>query len=127
MIAASPATANIVSPATSPASLRGLFGYFLRLGTAGFGGPVVLVERMRRGLQEDRRWIGASVIAIIGSSAWRLIRRTVARDRVLWGIVAVNALATAWTQREVVWLIGACGVVVLACSAAERSSAPGHV
>jgi chromate transporter len=32
----------------------------------------------------------------------------------LWGIVAVNALATAWTQMEVVWLIGASGVVVLA-------------
>jgi len=189
MTAASPTTADIESLATSPASLRGLFTYFLRLGTVGFGGPVVLVERMRRDLQEDRRWftaveykeglalaqlapgplaaqlamylgwvrggvvgasvvgaafiapsfamvlllsaayvrygglswmqgafygIGASVIAIIGSSAWRLIRRTVARDRVLWGIVAVNALATAWTQREVVWLIGVSGVVVWA-------------
>jgi chromate transporter len=61
--------------------------------------------------------IGASVIAIIGSSATRLIRKTVARDRVLWGIVAVNALATAWTQTEVVWLIGASGVVVLAIRA----------
>jgi len=189
MTAVSPVTAEIESPATSAATFRGLFTYFLLLGTVGFGGPVVLVERMRRDLQEDRRWftaaeykeglalaqlapgplaaqlamylgwvrggvvgaslvgvafiapsfamvlglsaayvrygglswmqgafygIGASVIAIIGSSAWRLIRRTVARDRVLWGIVAVNALATAWTQREVVWLIGVCGVVVWA-------------
>jgi hypothetical protein len=28
-------------------------------------------------------------------------------------IVAVNALVTAWTQTEVVWLIAVCGVAVL--------------
>ena len=30
--------------------------YFVGLGTWGFGGPVVLVERMRRDLQETRGW-----------------------------------------------------------------------
>src|SRR6476469_213097 len=30
--------------------------YFLGLGTWGFGGPVVLVERMRRDLVEERGW-----------------------------------------------------------------------
>ena len=39
-----------------PPSLRALTRYFLHLGTVGFGGPVVLVERMRRDLQEARRW-----------------------------------------------------------------------
>jgi chromate transporter len=171
------------------ATLGGLARYFLKLGTVGFGGPVVLVERMRRDLQEERGWfteaeykeglalaqlapgplaaqlaiylgwvraglagatvvgaafigpsfvmvlalsaaylrfgglpwmrgafygIGASVIAIIGYSASRLIRKTVGRDRMLWAIVGVNAFVTASRQMEVVWLIAVCGLVVLA-------------
>ncbi len=39
-------------------SLRQLTGYFLRLGTVGFGGPVALVGYMQRDLVEQRRWIG---------------------------------------------------------------------
>src|SRR2546426_12520238 len=31
--------------------------YFLRLGTAGFGGPIALVGYMQRDLVEERRWI----------------------------------------------------------------------
>ncbi len=56
--------------------------------------------------------IGAAVIALIGYSAWRLARRTVGRDGLLWGIVAVNAAITAWTQREIVWVIALGGVLV---------------
>jgi chromate transporter len=182
------ATAVDKSASRTTATLRGLFRYFLWLGTVGFGGPVVLVERMRRDLQEERRWftpeeykeglalaqlapgplaaqlaiylgwvraglvgatvvgaafigpsfvmvlalsaaylrfgglpwmrsafygIGASVIAIIGHSAFGLVRKTVGRDQLLWAIVAINALVTAWTQIEVVWLIAASGLVVL--------------
>src|SRR6476619_1572634 len=54
------AATDLESPAPSPATLRELFTYFLVLGTVGFGGPVVLVERMRRDLQEDRRWFTAA-------------------------------------------------------------------
>ncbi len=179
----------------APATLRRLVRYFLWLGTAGFGGPVVLVERMRRDLQEERRWytpaeykeglalaqlapgplaaqlaiylgwvragwagataagaafigpsfvmvlalsaayvrfgglpwmrgafygIGAAVIAIIANSASRLVRKTVGRDRMLWGIVATNAVVTAWTEVELVWLIAMCGVLVLAVREAPR-------
>ena len=182
------ATAVEESAPDMPATLRGLFRYFLWLGTVGFGGPVVLVERMRRDLQEERRWftpaeykeglalaqlapgplaaqlaiylgwvrggvvgatvvgaafigpsfvmvlalsaaylqfgglpwmrgafygIGASVIAIIAHSASRLVRKTVGRDHLLWAIVAINALITAWTHTEVVWLIAASGLVAL--------------
>jgi chromate transporter len=176
-------------PPGETATLRGLSRYFLWLGTVGFGGPVVLIERMRRDLQEERRWftpteykeglalaqlapgplavqlaiylgwvragligasvvgvafigpsfvmvlalsaaylrfgglpwmrgafygIGAAVIAIIGYSASRLIRKTVGRDRVLWVIVAINAFVTAWRQAELVWVIAACGFAVMA-------------
>jgi hypothetical protein len=40
--------------------LRRLVFYFLGLGTWGFGGPVVLVERMRRDLVEGRGWFAES-------------------------------------------------------------------
>lgn len=38
-------------------NLRTLTGYFLKLGTIGFGGPVALVGFMHRDLVEQRRWI----------------------------------------------------------------------
>jgi chromate transporter len=44
------------SAATQPFTLAGLLGYFLRLGTFGFGGPIALVGYMQRDLVEERRW-----------------------------------------------------------------------
>jgi chromate transporter len=41
-------------------SLTQLTRYFLKLGTIGFGGPVALVEYMRRDLVERRGWIAES-------------------------------------------------------------------
>src|SRR5216684_8249939 len=38
-------------------SVRDLLGYFLRLGTFGFGGPIALAGRMDKDLVEERRWI----------------------------------------------------------------------
>lgn len=38
-------------------SLWQLIGYFLKLGSLGFGGPVALVEHMHRDLVEQRGWI----------------------------------------------------------------------
>src|SRR5438270_12643162 len=52
-------TPNLATVAESPASartLRGLVGYFLRLGAYGFGGPIALVGYMQRDLVEQRRW-----------------------------------------------------------------------
>lgn len=37
--------------------IRALVGYFLRLGTLGFGGPVALCGLMEKELVQDRRWL----------------------------------------------------------------------
>jgi len=38
-------------------TLRALLVYFLRLGTLGFGGPIVLAGHMQKDLVEERRWV----------------------------------------------------------------------
>jgi len=184
---------------TVPCSLRQFLGYFLRLGTLGFGGPIALAGYMQRDLVDERRWvskqdyveglalaqlapgplaaqlaiylgwvragvlgatlvslafilpsfamvlglsalymhfgglawmqglfygIGAAVIAIIGRSAWRLVRLTLKQDRLLWGVFAVSALVTGWTETEIVWLFLLSGFVVLiARSRSSRAAA----
>lgn len=57
--------------------------------------------------------IGAAVIAIIGRSAYKLVRSTLAKDSLLWSIFSVSALVTAWTESEVIWLFVLSGVVAL--------------
>ena len=179
-------------------SVRALARYFLGLGTWGFGGPVVLVERMRRDLQEERGWftreeysegialaqlapgplaaqvaiylgwlragvagatvvgfafvapsflmvmvlsaayvrfggiawmqgafygVGAAVIAIIGFSAWRLVRKTVGRDALLWSVVGANAVITAVTERELISVIAVSGLLVLIVRGRPRARA----
>ena len=166
--------------------LPALAGYFLRLGTFGFGGPIALAGSMQRDLVERRKWvtsqdyaqglalaqlspgplaaqlamylgwvragtlgasviaaafilpsflmvlalaafyvrfgglpwmqgafygIGAAVIAVILRSAVKLMRKTVAKDWLLWAILAVNAALTAWTEREIVWVFALSGLV----------------
>ena len=44
-------------PELVPVKMRQLAGYFLRLGTLGFGGPIALAGYMQRDLVERRRWI----------------------------------------------------------------------
>src|SRR6266404_7879299 len=169
-------------------SLTRFAGYFLRLGTFGFGGPIALAGHMQQDLVEERRWvskqdyveglalaqlapgplaaqlaiylgyvrsgiigatavavafvlpsflmvlglsaayvrygglrwmqaifygIGASVIAIIARSAYKLTKLTLGKDKLLWGIFVVLAVTTAWTSREIVWLFLVAGVVAL--------------
>jgi chromate transporter len=43
----------------APHSVWRFYGYFLRLGAAGFGGPIALAGFMQRDLVEERRWITA--------------------------------------------------------------------
>jgi chromate transporter len=64
--------------------------------------------------------VGAAVIGIIVRSAWKLGTMTMAGDRLLWGIFAVMALVTAWTESEIGLLFVLCGVFVLLVQAPPR-------
>jgi chromate transporter len=52
---------NILEKTDTPepveVSLTRFVGYFLRLGTFGFGGPIALAGHMQQDLVERRRWI----------------------------------------------------------------------
>jgi chromate transporter len=64
--------------------------------------------------------IGAAVIAIIGRSAYKLVRMTLGGERLLWAICAVSAAVTVWTESEVVWVFLLSGVVALLAAAPPR-------
>ena len=181
-------SAKTATPELVEVSLVRFAGYFLRLATFGFGGPIALAGHMQQDLVDDRHWIskqdyveglalaqlapgplaaqlaiylgyvrngilgatavavafvlpsflmvlalsaayvrygglswmqaifygiGASVIAIIARSAYKLTKLTLGKDKLLWGIFAVLAVTTAWTSREIVWLFLVAGVVSL--------------
>src|SRR5262252_681920 len=57
--------------------------------------------------------IGAAVIAIIGRSAWKLVKMTLAMDWLLWAIFLVAGTVTAWTESEIVWVFIAGGLLGL--------------
>ena len=57
--------------------------------------------------------IGAAGITIIARSALKLVRLTLAKDRLLWALFGVSAVATAWTESEIVWLFLGSGLVAL--------------
>jgi chromate transporter len=64
--------------------------------------------------------IGAGVIAIIGRSAWKLAKMTLAKDRLLWAIFACVAVVTAVTESEIVWLFLAGGLLAMLVRAPPR-------
>jgi chromate transporter len=57
--------------------------------------------------------IGASVIAIIARSVYKLTRSTLKNDRLLWALFGAMAITTAWTESEIVWLFLLCGLVAM--------------
>jgi chromate transporter len=61
--------------------------------------------------------IGAAVIAIIGRSVVKLVKMTLGKDRLLWGLFFLCALVTAWTESEIVWVFLASGVITMAVRA----------
>jgi chromate transporter len=61
--------------------------------------------------------VGAAVIGIIVLAAYKLAKLTIAKDKLQWGIFAVLAIATAWTESEILWLFLLSGVIAIAAQA----------
>src|SRR5215470_11993287 len=57
--------------------------------------------------------IGAAVIAIIARSAFKLVSTSVKKDKLLWAVFLALAVSTAITEKEVVWLFLAGGLLVM--------------
>jgi len=57
--------------------------------------------------------IGAAVIAIITRSAMKLVKTSIKKDRLLWSVFLALAISTAITEREIVWLFLAAGLLVM--------------
>jgi chromate transporter len=64
--------------------------------------------------------IGAAVIAIIARSVHKLVKLTLAKDKLLWALFATSAVVTAWTESEVIWLFLASGLLALFIKAPPR-------
>jgi chromate transporter len=64
--------------------------------------------------------IGAAVIGIIARSACKLAKATMKTDPLLWAIFLVLAISTAITEKEIVWLFIAGGVIALAMKSSGR-------
>jgi chromate transporter len=56
--------------------------------------------------------VGASVIGIIAVSAYKLTKKTIARDRLLWLVYLASFASTVATQSEVASLFLAAGIIV---------------
>lgn len=192
---ASNAVANDATQAREPRLLPRLLWYFLKLGMAGFGGPIALAGYMQRDLVEREHWftseeyldglafsqlspgplaaqlamylgfvrggiagatlvgavfilpsflmvfalaaayvkfggltwmsasfygVGAAVIAIIARSALKLVKTAIKKDKLLWGIFLALLISTALTEREIVWLFLAGGLLSLMVKSAPR-------
>lgn len=57
--------------------------------------------------------IGAAVIAIIARSAMKLVKTSIKKDKLLWIIFLTLAISTALTEKEIVWLFLAGGLLVM--------------
>jgi chromate transporter len=56
--------------------------------------------------------VGAAVIGIIAISAYKLTRKSVGKDKLLWAIYLTLAAVTVITESEIAWLFIGAGVVV---------------
>jgi chromate transporter len=56
--------------------------------------------------------IGAAVIGIVAISSYKLSKKSLGKDRLLWAIAIVLTCTTFITESEILWLILAAGVIV---------------
>lgn len=66
--------------------------------------------------------VGAAVVAIIARSAIKLVKTAIGKDKLLWCIFLVLLAATAITEREIVWLFLAGGLISLMVKARPKLS-----
>src|SRR5215475_7255262 len=66
--------------------------------------------------------VGASVIGIIAISAYRLTRKTLGRDVLLWVVFAMASIVTIVTESEKIMLFLAAGLLVWLLKAPPRLS-----
>jgi chromate transporter len=66
--------------------------------------------------------VGAAVVAIIARSAIKLVKTAIGKDKLLWCIFLVLLAATAITEREIVWLFLAGGLLSLLVKARPKRS-----
>jgi chromate transporter len=66
--------------------------------------------------------VGAAVIAIIARSAFKLVKTAIGKDKLLWCIFVALLASTAITEREIVWLFLAGGLLSLVVKARPRLS-----
>jgi chromate transporter len=66
--------------------------------------------------------VGGAVVAIIARSAIKLIKTAIGKDKLLWAIFLVLLAATAITEREIVWLFLAGGLLSLLVKARPKLS-----
>jgi chromate transporter len=64
--------------------------------------------------------VGACVIGIIAASAYKLTKKSIGTDRLLWGIYLVSFLCTLVTESEIVWVFLLAGVVAWLIKAPPR-------
>ena len=67
--------------------------------------------------------IGAAVIAIIARSVVKLVKMTLAKDYLLWSVFVANAVVTAWTESELIWVFLISGVLSMLVKAPPRTAA----
>ena len=65
--------------------------------------------------------VGAAVIGIIAISAYKLTRKTIKADKLLWAIYLVSAAVTIVTENEIIWLFLGAGLVTWAARTPPRS------
>jgi chromate transporter len=56
--------------------------------------------------------VGAAVIGIIAISSYKLSRKSLGRDSMLWAVAIVLGITTFITEKEILWMILAAGVII---------------
>src|SRR5207302_596974 len=70
--------------------------------------------------------VGAAVIGIIANSAYKLTRKTIGQDWLLWAIYLISAVCTVATEDESIWLFLGAGLLVWLIKTPPRSPQVGR-